>query len=173
MQAAVAPTPPLFSSFFFSSVPSWLRCLLTPLWLNSLRASTSLFSSPRHKPPPQPPVFFFSFSSSLVSSSWPFVRQFCLFPRLASSSLQLQDPPHLHQQGPKEGFPGFWREGRLRDLLLLLLLAPPSKQRQHYLRAQDAEKHTPAALCCTACLSVRGRSIEAPCSSSPAIRNRS
>lgn len=101
------PPPLLFFllSFFLCSIlapssPHSALAELTP----SIHV---LFSSPRHKPPPSHPSFFFS--SSLVSSSWPFVCRFCLFPRLArptSSSLQLQAPPHLHQQGPKEPFQG-------------------------------------------------------------------
>lgn len=163
------PHPSSFSSsFFFSSVPFWLRRLLTPLWLNSLRASTSLFSSPRHKPPPQPPVFF---SSPLPWSP-------LSGPSFAVSVFPLFGPTNLEQPAtPSPTTPPSTRApkslsrvlskgtGRLRDLLLLLLLllAPPSKQRQHYLRAQDSEKHTHRLhCCCTACLSVRGRSIEAP-----------
>lgn len=153
-------TPPLF---FFFSVPFWLRRLLTPLWLNSLRASTS-FSWPRHKPPPSHPSFFLSLSlPGLLFVAFVAVSVFPPFGPTNLEPLQLSPTTPPSTRAPKS---------LSRAVERTLARSPASttkqQQRQHYHRAQDTRNTHRLHCCCTACLYVDGPS--SACSSSPAIR---
>jgi hypothetical protein len=131
------PSSFFFSSlvlFFFSSVPFWLRRLLTPLWLNSLRASTSCSRRLVTNHPPATRLFFFS--SSLVSSSWPFRSPVLSFSPFGPTNLEQPATPSPTTPPSTRALQSLFQGSVERDACEIscyccyccyyLLLAPPS-----------------------------------------------
>lgn len=180
MQAAAAPTPLLFFFFFLFFLCSILAPSSPHSALAELTPSIHVFVLVASSQTTPPATRLFFFSSSLVSSFWPFVRRFCLSPvwpnqpRAACNS----KPHHTTiNKGPKEPFQGSVERDWTLARSPATATAPASTTKQAAAalppRPGLRETHTPAALLLHGVPVCTWTVHRGACSSSPAIRNRS